>query len=209
MERWIWALVLATSVVACDGAPPVDAGADGDASSAPDAAAGDAGVDEDGGQDAGELARDSGLDAGTDSGLDGGPDCIAYRDMDRDGYGDPEVTRPYFCRGFLPDGFVDVAGDCYDLSREVYPDAPGWRTVDRGDGSFDWNCDGVEELQYPDHATCEPATSDGTGEGWTRVCDEPTPGGCLRLRPVPGCGGSADFQDPVGCIRRTRFQHCR
>jgi len=209
MERWIWALVLATSVVACDGAPPVDAGADEDASSASDAAAGDAGVDEDGGQDAGELARDSGLDAGTDSGLDGGPDCIAYRDMDRDGYGDPEVTRPYFCRGFLPDGFVDVAGDCYDLSRDVYPDAPGWRTVDRGDGSFDWNCDGVEELQYPVRATCSPSAPDGTGGGWFLYCVDPAPGECREFEPIPTCGEVHEFRNPIACNVEMRFQHCR
>jgi|6_EtaG_2_1085325.scaffolds.fasta_scaffold00078_9 hypothetical protein len=208
MERWSWVLILATCV-ACDGPASMDAGgADGDASVVDDAGR-DGGGGGDAGLDGGQRTPDSGVDSGTDSGLDGGPDCIAYRDMDRDGYGDPDVTRPYSCRGVLPDGFVDAAGDCYDLSRDVYPDAPGWRTMDRGDGSFDWNCDGVEELQYPDHATCEPATSDGTGGGWTRVCEEPAPGGCIRLRPVPGCGGSADFQDPIGCIRRTRFQHCR
>lgn len=208
MERWSWVLILATCV-ACDGPASMDAGgADGDASVVDDAGR-DGGGGGDAGLDGGQRTPDSGVDSGTDSGLDGGPDCIAYRDMDRDGYGDPDVTRPYFCRGFLPDGFVDVAGDCYDLSRDVYPDAPGWRTVDRGDGSFDWNCDGIEELQYPVRATCSPSAPDGTGGGWLLYCVDPAPGECRRFEPIPTCGEVHEFSNPIACNTQTRFQQCR
>lgn len=148
-------LVSAIFLAACRGA-----GMDPDDAGSADAAPEDGGLTlsdatADAGQDAG--ARDAGRDAGHDAGHDGGPRCNFYRDADGDGFGDPSLMMEASC-SLVPEGYVANADDCYDDNADANPGQTAWSGTERGDGSFDWNCDSNEELQWPEPGLC-PDTS--------------------------------------------------
>jgi hypothetical protein len=63
-----------------------------------------------------------------------------YRDVDGDGFGNPSSTTTA-CSA--PLGYVADNTDCYDNNGNAHPGQSGWFTVDRGDGSFDYDCDGI------------------------------------------------------------------
>ena len=71
-----------------------------------------------------------------------------YRDNDGDGYGNINVTSSACA---LPSGYVSDDTDCYDNNFNAHPGQAGWFTTDRGDGSFDYNCDGFETEQSFHH----------------------------------------------------------
>jgi hypothetical protein len=75
-----------------------------------------------------------------------------YLDSDTDGYGDP-ANALAACA--LPSGYVENNEDCYDGNKKAYPKQTDFHTSDRGDGSFDFSCDSVEEQQETDLAECE------------------------------------------------------
>lgn len=122
---------------------------------------------------------DGGVDIGAVDGL------TFYADADADGFGDPgsplvSCTVPAFV--------VADATDCYDGNSDAYPGSLAQMDVDRGDGSYDYNCDGAESLQWPDLYACEADIS--YTFGWNGT-------------PVPSCGGwgtlSASLQ-PWDCV---------
>ncbi len=108
---------------------------------------------------------------------DGG--CTAprtfYRDRDGDGFGDPAETIRG-CR--LPKGYVENGEDCYDANPRAHPGQTDSFAVDRGDGSFDYDCDGKERRRMTTRAFCRER-EDGTGcvsaSGWVE-------------RKIPRCG---------------------
>ena len=67
-----------------------------------------------------------------------------YRDADKDGFGDKKssvrASRP-------PPGHVANALDCYDGNPEARPGQTRWFAQHRGDGSFDYDCDGKPSRQ--------------------------------------------------------------
>lgn len=69
------------------------------------------------------------------------PPAECYRDLDGDGYG----FGPSYNCGSLPQaGWADKGGDCYDGNNKANPGIVlEWFYTSRGDGSFDYNCDGV------------------------------------------------------------------
>lgn len=68
------------------------------------------------------------------------PPVECYRDLDGDGYG----FGPSYNCGSLPQaGWADKGGDCYDGNAMAKPGNATWFITHRGDGSFDYNCDGV------------------------------------------------------------------
>lgn len=77
---------------------------------------------------------------------------IGYPDADGDGY---YSTLPAtVCTGAtLPAGYnASVGNDCYDSgtnAASVHPGQTGWFTSPRGDGSWDYNCDGSTSYEYP------------------------------------------------------------
>jgi hypothetical protein len=82
-----------------------------------------------------------------------------YRDADKDGFGDPKDSKKV-C-GTCDAGFVTNKTDCYDANAMAYPRGPttgfdDYFPVHRGDGSFDYTCDGRAETtpQDPDKARC-------------------------------------------------------
>lgn len=72
----------------------------------------------------------------------GGTLTTYYRDADGDGYGNPSVTIQS-CATTPPSGYVANGSDCYDSNADAHPGQGTYFNVTRGDGSFDYNCDGV------------------------------------------------------------------
>lgn len=85
---------------------------------------------------------------------DSAPQCTVstwYRDADGDGYGDP-ATGVASCTA--PDAHTSDATDCYDANPEAHPGQTGRFSVHRGDGSFDYDCDGAGAGLVPGFASC-------------------------------------------------------
>ncbi|AKU92178.1 MopE-related protein [Vulgatibacter incomptus] len=75
--------------------------------------------------------------------------CIDYYyDGDGDGFADRNVPPKCLCS---PKGKYRIVAptkwDCCDSDPNAYPDSNTFRTGRNACGSFDWNCDGVEEKQ--------------------------------------------------------------
>lgn len=64
-----------------------------------------------------------------------------YADADGDGYGNPNVTQSSCTQ---PIGYVANNLDCYDANANAHPGSIYCSTVNRGDGSFDYNCSGSQ-----------------------------------------------------------------
>ncbi len=115
-----------------------------------------------------ELCATVGVDDDCDGQADeeGAADGTVYRfDEDGDGYGTERRGRRTpaartLCR---PEGShtATQAGDCYDRNADVHPRASEYYEVHRGDGSYDYNCDGTEELRERTQMSCRAA---GLGE---------------------------------------------
>lgn len=67
-----------------------------------------------------------------------------YRDVDADGFGGG--VPQCMCQANGQYTTVDHS-DCYDSNRGAYPGQRAYFDVDRGDGSFDYNCDGGIDYQ--------------------------------------------------------------
>ena len=102
-------------------------------------------------------------------------DCIDYyHDADGDGYGGSFYPSECWCEPGGNSGMLNVTegGDCMDntmpQSINVYPGQTEYFDVDRGDGSFDYDCDGTEELFDTDTAECSWSwfTCDVNVTGW-------------------------------------------
>jgi hypothetical protein len=104
---------------------------------------------------------------------------VYYFDGDGDGYGtsssqclcDPEASTGYD---------ATVAGDCYDYNIEARPGQTTYFTLDRGDGSFDYNCNGSIQKYYSTNGSC----------GWEGVTCDITVGWASGN---PGCGNSGQY----------------
>ena len=121
-----------------------------------------------------------------------------YYDYDGDGYG--EIGNTY-C-GCTPGGpnqtyTATQDGDCYDLNTLANPGQTGFFSSDRGDGSFDYNCDSSQEKQYTSSGSCNSWGSNVGDctfdtQGWT--------GG------TPNCGVSSDWiEDNDSCSAGCEF----
>jgi|GEM_PF-6568139 len=96
----------------------------------------------------GEPAASEARCDGTDDDCDGATDegC----DDDGDDYCDEAmivIGAPAAC----PKG----AGDCYDQNVQAHPDQQGWFAVDRGDGSYDYDCSSSEEREKTTLGSCQ------------------------------------------------------
>jgi hypothetical protein len=103
-----------------------------------------------------------------------------FPDGDGDGFGDPSLSPTLAC--VAPPGSVRDATDCRDGSPDTHPGQTAFFTAHRGDGSFDYNCDGVEERSSERQGRCAttPFGFCVHNPGWTGTT-------------VPACGESADF----------------
>jgi len=68
-----------------------------------------------------------------------------YRDFDEDGYGS---TISVCACSPVGDFTSTLSSDCYDESASVNPTHTAFHSSHRGDGSFDYNCDSVEERRW-------------------------------------------------------------
>ena len=104
-----------------------------------------------------------------------------YDDVDGDGYGDPE-TAVTSCSPLA--GQVENGDDCYDDNSDAYPGQSAFFTVDRGDGSFDYDCSGNGESDTPVGNCSFNGSGCGYAQGWEDG--------------APACGASGDVI--TGCI---------
>ena len=122
-----------------------------------------------------------------------------YLDEDGDGFGVTGARKCYCSPGKSPYTGLDN-GDCYDQNPDANPLQSEWFTEDRGDGSFDYDCSGDDELRWQ-------GISDGCDAGFLSSFGlqcEPDGIGWLDDQPDCGEGGwwlsgcSSDI--PVLCI---------
>ena len=100
--------------------------------------------------------------------------CDVYHlDEDGDGYGASDSIC--LCdAGDVTDYDVTNDNDCYDDNASAKPGATTWRSSHRGDGSFDYSCDGDEEHRWPSNedtdeykrGICERFSSSSIACGW-------------------------------------------
>jgi len=109
-----------------------------------------------------------------------------YIDSDGDGYGNSGSTTAACTQ---PTGYVSNATDCLDTNSSVYPGQATYYATNRGDGSFDYNCDGTEEMRWP--VTADSCVT----EGWHSL--------------IPTCGASAIFMEADCSDTPTITQECR
>jgi hypothetical protein len=75
-----------------------------------------------------------------------------YLDSDHDNYGDPSSSTSACSK---PANYVSNNADCYDNNGSAHPGQNQFYTVHRGDGSFDYDCNGSIEYDHPTTvATC-------------------------------------------------------
>src|SRR3989344_887742 len=105
---------------------------------------------------------------------------IGYTNSDGDGYG--VGSSQSVCSGSaLPMGYASVGGDCYDTSADAYPGSGYTSVSPRGDGSYDWNCNGVVDKYLDNVTSLSPNTC--YGGNYANL-------GYL-ISPTPACGSSA------------------
>ncbi len=103
-----------------------------------------------------------------------------YLDSDQDGYGMGDLT----CVGDEAGYTADEGGDCYDSgtgAANAHPGQTTYYTSARGDGSFDYDCNGTQDKDPTYNCTRTYSTSCGSTQ---------TPG---YNASVPACGSSASF----------------
>ena len=101
-----------------------------------------------------------------------------YRDADGDGYGDPKVTKKACV---APLGYVNNNKDCYDNNQFARPGQFAFFSNHRGDGSFDYNCDGKQSKRFTTPGSCKNCQSAVIDIGF--------------LNPNPACGQSGKWVD--------------
>ncbi len=152
---------------------------------------------------------DDDCDGSTDEG-EGNPGCTDYyRDLDGDGYGDVDFSQCLCAPDAANDYDTTDSTDCYDSNASAHPGQTSYFTSARGDGSYDYNCDGTETKRYTAQegysCSCDWVvwcTCSGSGAGWN--------GG------IPTCGVSGTWisncsDDWFSCTYSTssRTQSCR
>ncbi len=142
---------------------------------------------------------------------DGGPSIKYFRDFDRDGYGDPAVTR-YSSTG-IPPGYVINDKDCDDRNAALtYPQVIGYRDADKdgyGDASksalFCYELEIYGALNYvfnsddcnDSNSTINPATvwyldadNDGFAVSTKTQCTSPGTSYSTTVKPLTDCNDS-------------------
>lgn len=165
--------------------------------------------DHDGGWEADSFSPDSEIDAAdplpdAEPPADAEPppcNVLAWPDADGDGYGDKDAEPVEACDE-IPVGYVANADDCYDGNALARPGQTNTYVVHRGDGSFDYDCDGVETKNWPDMQICTDLEANPPVEGfrgWKRICLFATAQGCHEWSGVPDCGESGAWAGSGYC----------
>jgi hypothetical protein len=104
-----------------------------------------------------------------------GPSITCYKDADNDMYGDPNNPMGPICGTLCPPGYVKDNTDCCDSDQRAYPGAIYWHTNDAssgdgpriGCGGWDFDCNNVEEMEYPHTKTTCDLTTNPTEFAWS------------------------------------------
>ena len=102
---------------------------------------------------------------------------VFHKDEDNDGWG---VDENKCTCGDVAPYTASKAGDCYDANSQVFPGQTGWYSAHRGDGSFDYNCDGDSTRKDLNLGKCGGAPGCSTTKGW-------------RSGSIPNCGITAQW----------------
>jgi hypothetical protein len=113
----------------------------------------------------------NGIDDDCDSSADeeNASGCFTYYyDYDGDGYGSASVSGKCLCS--MSGSYTAATNtDCYDYNSAANPTATSYSTTSRGDGSYDFNCDGSQTKYWNDVGACSGAVWICTTEetGWS------------------------------------------
>ncbi|OGZ23897.1 MAG: hypothetical protein A2896_03050 [Candidatus Nealsonbacteria bacterium RIFCSPLOWO2_01_FULL_43_32] len=119
-------------------------------------------------------------------------DCesgFCYRDEDGDGYS--MATGQKFCQTVASAGT-----DCYDANVNARPGQTSYFTVNRGDGSFDYDCDGIQGASCATVSNLSPTTCKWT---YGNETDEAI-GGWLGSSPACGTVGVLRYVNSFGMV---------
>ena len=157
-----------------------------------------------------EVCND-GFDNNCD-GQDNEEDAIGCDDFFYDGDGDTYgISGSQEC--WCDDGAYPYTGldtdDCYDSSANAHPGQTTYFEVDRGDGSYDYNCDGSEQEELTGITTgCswdfEPFSCGIDAEGW--INSEPTCGNTGVYS--DDCSGNYDVVCMAICLISGTYTSC-
>lgn len=94
-----------------------------------------------------------------------------FRDADGDGYGDPKVA---IWSDAPVTGFVQLGTDCYDNNPNAHPKQTRYFAQHRGDGHYDYDCDGAVTRRWMTRGTCgrHPQCDNGKVLGWEGAVPE-------------------------------------
>lgn len=130
-------------------------------------------------------------------------ECEAWHpDDDRDGFGDRDRAMRT-CSP--PPGWVLDAADCYDENADANPSQTEFFALDRGDGSYDYDCDGDVTEEISDIGSCNPEHLCADERGWDTgiaVC------GRVEKYWVECDGPPVGVQQCAG-VSEGRLQRCR
>ncbi len=121
-----------------------------------------------------------------------------YYDYDGDGWGSTSGACLCSASGYYTSPYQT---DCYDYNASANPGAISWQTNNRGDGSWDYNCDSTQEKERTDTGNCSGAVwICTTTTGWNSG--------------VAACGASASWItncSGISCGKSTTSvqQQCR
>ena len=96
-----------------------------------------------------------------------------YEDADGDKFGNPSRAISWI---WQPENYVEDDSDCYDANPDAKPGSTQYFSSDRGDGSFDYDCDGKSERALTNTGSCSNGTAN---QGWNST--------------VPECGETGDW----------------
>jgi len=96
----------------------------------------------------------------------GDTQCTVWHpDIDGDGYGASSVT----IRTCRPEpGWVRDDADCYDENADAHPDQEALFAVHRGDGMFDFDCDGMLIRETLEVGQCGAQPECDVQRGWAQ-----------------------------------------
>jgi len=116
-------------------------------------------------------------------------------DNDGDGYG----QSSYGCNNGAGQRTATLGTDCYDSNASAKPGQTSYFTANRGDGSYDYDCDGAPTKQYTSIGTKRVCSWGGSS------CSQTTAGVVGYENSVPDCGNSGIYYLTFGlaCNLRT------